>query len=154
MGAIFLALFITLNNPVIEKHNCECKQASANELTRTGGNEQVTIIERKVFKIIHGTIETYSNSQIETLIEVFDNPEHLRLNYPESVTQRKPQKRIAACKSGKDGSFCFDEIPPGKYELRLSIGPEWNVTSVYIVVNPRNKNSTGEKLSVPMKLGT
>jgi len=154
MQAIFLALLLAVNSVAVEKEKCDCKTVAKTETTRIGGNEHIVIKEEKIYRTLRGAVDTYNNPQLTVLVEVFDNPDHLLLGYPENLTKRKRQKRIAACETGANGKFCFRNIPPGKYEMRFSIGPNWNVTSVYIVMDPTYAGSSSEDIYVGMQLGT
>ena len=154
MKAIFLALLLAVNSVAVEKEKCDCKTVAKTETTRIGGNQHIVTKEEKIYRTLRGVADTYSNPQLTVLVEVFDNPDHLLLGYPENLTKRKRQKRIAACETGANGKFCFRNFPPGKYEMRFSIGPNWNVTSVYIVTDSTYAGSSSEDIYVGMQLGT
>ncbi len=84
------------------------------------------------------------------LVEVFDNPGYLldesrRGSHPE-------QKRLRACVTGDDGSFCFRNLPSGKYELRASVSAGWDVTHVYIIID--RKSGSKESIDVWLHIGT
>ncbi len=133
---------------------CACKKATTKETTRIGGNETVVIREKRIVSFVIGRVDTYNDPQLEVLVEVFDNPDHLLRSYPENRIQRKLQKRIAACKTGADGRFCLQKIPKGTYEVRFSVGPEWNVVSVYLEIDPKAASHVADDFYVGMKLGT
>lgn len=153
MNTILLIVFLVLNWASFEKESCDCKKVSAKETTRYGGNQRVTFIESKVFKKLQGTVDNRSSS-LTALVEIFDKPEHLLPDYSGDFKKPYKQKRIAACIADDQGKFCFKNIPPGKYEIRCSIGSEWNVTYVYVVVDPKSKLVKAAQLNIPMELGT
>jgi hypothetical protein len=62
------------------------------------------------------------------------------------------QKRIAGCRTGKDGKFSFENLPAGKYELRLSNNPGFNVTQVYVIVKPNSGRK--RELELTLTVGT
>jgi hypothetical protein len=150
MQAIFLTLSLLVNSVAAEMGKCGCKKIAKTEITRNGGNQHIVIKEEKIHRTLRGVVDPQTE---KVLVEVFDNPEHLLLNYPENMTRRKLQKRIASCETGADGRFCFRNLPPGKYEMRFSIGPGWDVTSVYVIVDPRYAESTSEEIYVGMQIG-
>jgi hypothetical protein len=153
MQAIFLALLLMVNSVAAEKEKCDCKKVAKTETTRSGGNQHIVIKEEKIHRTLRGAVGPNITPPLTVLVEVFDNPDHLLLNYPENLTRRTLQRRIAACETSVEGRFCFRNIPSGKYEMRFSIGPGWDVTSVYIVVDPTYAGSTSEEIYVGMQLG-
>jgi hypothetical protein len=58
------------------------------------------------------------------------------------------RRRLASCLTERNGEFGFD-LPPGRYELLCS-KPNWNSTSVIVVVSPRGSR---RKVVVPLKIG-
>lgn len=84
------------------------------------------------------------------LVEVFDKPDWIRRGLPASDTE---QKRVAACRTGRNGKFCFKRLPPGKYALRLGKGKAWNVMHIYVEVDPSQQRSTGEGIRAIMSFG-
>jgi hypothetical protein len=86
------------------------------------------------------------------LVEIYDKPEGLLMDWKERERTSAPQHRIAACVTGEDGEFCFPRIPAGKYELRFSKPIEWNAVSIYVILAPRDAQSTDSELSVPIGL--
>ena len=90
----------------------------------------------------------------DVLVEVFDQPEHLLLSYPENVEKKKVQRRLAACVTGKDGMFCFSKLRAGKYDLLFSKDSGWKHTHVYVIVASRNRKSTRSRLEIWMEVGT
>jgi hypothetical protein len=131
---------------------CKCSPAKEAETTHWGGNEVVVEIEKQSHRHIHGTVEdTYLKPFEGALVEIFDHPDYL-LDQNAPFTRNHPeQKRVAACRTSRDGKFCFRSLPPGKYELRSSIDSNWNVTQVYVVVGKKGQT---KKIQVRMKLGT
>jgi hypothetical protein len=134
---------------------CGCVPASDDATTRWGGNESVLVKEEKVFRRISGTVTFQDNDPASgALVEVYTHPEYLLLNYHESKKNKKEQRRVAACITGKDGKFGFGFIEGGKYEVRVSQGSGINVTRIYVEVDPYGKESTEEELAAPLTLGT
>jgi hypothetical protein len=111
--------------------------------------------EDKTYRYLSGTIK-FPNDEIasDALVEVYTHPEYLLLKYPESEEKKKKQRRIAACVTGEDGKFCFGFIEAGKYELRVSQGSGFNVTHIYVEVDPSGRESTEAGIEVELSLGT
>jgi protocatechuate 3,4-dioxygenase beta subunit len=145
-----IALVITCHVSASSKADCKCIAPAPGEATHEGGNEIVTFRERRNYKLVHGVVRDANDEPLaDVLVEIFDHPEWIVLDYPRS---RVEQRRIAACKSGPDGSFCFDNIPTGKYELRVSKDVAWNPSHGHIVVNTRRGSRAAIK--VQLSLGT
>jgi hypothetical protein len=131
---------------------CKCIAPELGETTHRGGNELVTFRERRAFKSVRGIVRDVNGEPLAgVLVEVLDHPEWILSNDPASPVD---QHRIAACKTGPDGSFCFEDIPSGRYELRASKDGEWNPSHVYIVVNRRSSGSARVGIDVRLTLGT
>lgn len=134
------------------RSNCKCTAPAPGETTHQGGNEIVTFRERRTYKSVHGVVRDVNDEPLaDVLVEVFDHPEWIALNYPAS---RVEQRRVAACKTGADGSFCFENIASGRYELRASKDAAWNPSHVYIVVNPRSRKGVRAGIRVQLRVGT
>ena len=156
-AALFIAATFTSIPPMVSKCNCQ----PATETTRAGANEWVVYREPIVHKKAEGVVVfSTPGLQQDLLVELFDSPDYLmcewRANNPNrcSTTAPREQRRLAACKTGKDGKFCFDNIPAGKYELRISKGQLWSVTHVYLVIDPKDSKSSGAPIQVSMRPGT
>jgi hypothetical protein len=133
--------------------DCKCHAPDKEETTHWGGNEMIVVKEENSYRQLRGTIEMSGGGRLkDALVEVFDHPDYL-LDSSHSRREGPPeQKRLAACHTAADGKFCFRNLPPGKYELRSSLGSGWNVTRVYVVLEGQAKR--GGKLRVLMLLGT
>jgi len=70
---------------------------------------------------------------------------------PETPEEKSRQQRRRACRTGADGKFRI-HAKAGKYELRLSLGEGWDVTSVYLVID--HKKDREAQVSIQMHLGT
>ena len=152
---------ISLGFTLPNKLKCGCKQATSEETTRWGGNHWITGRPRGIYQAINGKVVLWVDGKKmdEALVEVFDHPDYLLCEWeefnPHKCTTKPPpeQRRIAACKTGKDGKFCFSDIAPGSYELRVSKDGQWNVVHLYVVVDPNDARSTNEEIIVEMTVG-
>ena len=154
-----LIFAVCLVAPIKDK-KCDCRAAAANETTRAGGNEWVVQQEPGVRRRIQGVVSMpLPELQEDLLVEVFDKPDYLlcewKANNPNRCTTKPSddQRRLAACRTGKDGKFCFDDLPAGTYELRISKNQEWSPTHIYVVVDPKNPKSTNTPIEVSLNIG-
>lgn len=139
---------------------CDCRTAADNETTRLGGNELVLYKQPGVLRSIEGTVRMPTpDLQEDLLVEVFDKADYLLCDWQPhnpnrcTTTPSGAQRRLAACRTGKDGKFCFDDIPAGSYELRVSKDQGWNPTHVYLVVDPKDSKSTNKPIVVSLSVG-
>jgi protocatechuate 3,4-dioxygenase beta subunit len=132
-----------------EKKKCGCVPA-APEVTTRWGNQNVIIKNEGVVQSLRGkVVGSASHRAMEgVLVEVYDKPEGLLMDWKEREERKRDQRRVAACVTGANGEFCFTGIPPGKYELRCSKPIEWDPTSVYVVVGRRTR--LNKNLEVPL----
>ena len=152
-----ISLGFTLPNNLM----CECKPATSEETTRWGGNHWIADRQRGTYQSINGRVVRLVDKKKmdDALVEVFDHPDYLLCEWekfnPNKCTTEAPseQHRIAACKTGKDGKFCFSDIATGSYELRVSRDGQWNVVHLYVVVDPNNAGSESKGITVEMTLG-
>lgn len=134
-----------------QKEKCRCVPASTEQKT-SWGQQNVIIKPDEVLKSLRGKVVVAANDQplAGALVEVYDRPEGLLMDWKEREVRKAQQRRIAACVTGADGQFCFSKVPAGKYELRSSKPGEWNSTSAYVIVAPEDPHSTSSKVIVPM----
>jgi len=153
MKYIFAVLILLFTSSLSIAQDYTCTSAKDDETTYYGGNEQITIIERKSLRQLRGRISAPNGELVENaLVEVFTNPEYLLPNKQKEKHDTSEQKRVAACRTGITGKFSFTDLPAGKYELRLSKDSGWNVTQVYILIKP--KNGKKRMLEISMSLGS
>ncbi|MFN7944596.1 MAG: carboxypeptidase-like regulatory domain-containing protein [Blastocatellia bacterium] len=158
MKAIAATLILLLSGFVTNKQDCKCSPPKPNETTYQGGNELVIYKEDEVLRVVRGVVlQPDLNPMENALVELFSPPSHKLYDYYHPVRGKiKESKRVAACKTGADGIFCFGRIPRGQYELRVSKDEfsAWNPTHVFIQVNPRSQRAVNKTVEVIMKLGT
>jgi protocatechuate 3,4-dioxygenase beta subunit len=116
-----------------------------------GGNVVMSFIEKGTLKSARGVVRDMNGELLEgVLVEIFDDSQ-----WTAKKQQANPgeSRRIAACKTGADGKFCFINIPAGKYELVSSINAGWNPTYVRFKLNPQSRNSGKRVIEVLMTIG-
>ena len=153
---IFLALiFLILLSVSAPSQIDRCSPIEKKETTHWVGNLEMVFVEKRVFGRLQGLVVTPDGGLLKNaLVEVFTKPEYLLIEKPVDKRGRSNQRRIAACRTGINGRFSFPNLPPGSYELRSSSDDTmtgWNVTQIYIVVNPRVRKKSD--LRVNMSLG-
>jgi hypothetical protein len=155
MLAVALSFLLAFSGNLPPKNNCGCVKAKPDEITRSGVNELITIIEHKPYKQIRGVVFDPRDITIPgAFVEVFTHPEHLLLSSPESEKAQAKQRRIAACLTEMNGKFCFPNLPAGKYELRIGKEDGWKITYFYLVVAPHNRKASGAQIKVHLQVGT
>jgi len=133
--------------------DCTCIKLQPAETTHYGGNMEPVFVEKKAYRALRGAVFAPNETRVTgVLIEIFTHPEYL-LSHAISSRGRPEQKRIAACRTGSKGEFCFTNIPDGRYELRSSkdTNKAWDVSRVYVIVD--STSGTQEELKIRMELG-
>jgi len=116
---------------------------------KMGCNQTIEVDLRKhSVRVPHGIVMLAGKPALGALLQVFKwNPnDTLAIHY-----HQKQANAVAACIAGPDGLFSL-ALAPGEYELRTSIGPGIDVTSVLISVKPGWHRS--RRIVVPMAVGT
>jgi hypothetical protein len=136
----FLMLSVLLVVPNMTAFaDCRCAPINNGEVTHWTGNrtELFISIEKVTYRQLKGKVLTSTNGApfSGVLVEVFNNPDYL---LPNHSFRREKQIRVAACRAGNNGNFCFADLSSGEYELRVSSDQrtvEWNTSQVYVVVD-------------------
>jgi hypothetical protein len=154
MNSACLVLLLLTSANAAALDDCKCVPAAQNETTHYGGNHEIVIHKIKSYPSMRGVVLDHNGSEMSNiLVEVFDHPEWLLLTYPRNKEAQQKQRRIAACKTGENGRFCFAGLPSGKYELRCSFQSGWDVTHVYVRISPNHQKDSNRELQVQMYIG-
>ena len=152
MRLLLMALAAFCLMPVSpQQAKCRCK----NDPTLPhgwGGHMTNVLSERALLKSLEGVVTDRTGVALEgALVQVFDHPEAS----PHADGRRVGvgQKRVAACLAGAGGEFCFDKIPPGKYEVRIH-AKGFNPTSIFVELGPKHRRSVKKVIEVEMDAGT
>lgn len=132
--------------------DCACPKIEKGESTHWGGNELIIQVHEKPYKELRGVILDQTGDPMSgALVGLLTGPDYLLGHGPQTPEEKSRQRRLRACRTGADGKFCI-HAKPGKYELRLSVGEGWDVTSVYLVID--DKKGPEAQVSIQMHLGT
>jgi protocatechuate 3,4-dioxygenase beta subunit len=134
-----------------ERH-CTCVPVSDTERTRAGGNEEVELHLSGAVRQLVGTIHGPTDEPLAgVLVEVFDasNVGGHRLGGRPGAEPKVP--RLAACVTGEDGCYSFDDVPDGHYEVRCSRRGGWNVLRVLVQLDSGARDES-ESLRLQMPL--
>ncbi len=149
---LLLSLLILADVPVFS--DCRCNPPKDGETTHWVGNMVMVFVEKRPYQTLRGKVVISADGKPlgGALVEVFTNPEYLLSD--KSYSRGKPeQRRVAACRAGADGQFCFRGLASGKYELRSSSDDTygWNASQIYVVVD--RENGMSKYLRITMTLG-
>jgi hypothetical protein len=115
--------------------DCTCRKIEKGETTHWGGNQLIVQVEEKPYRELRGLILDHSGYPMDgALVEVWTNPEYLLREGPQTPDEKAKQRRLKACRTSAQGIFCI-RVKPGRYEVRVSIGPGWDVTEAYIIID-------------------
>ena len=152
-----MIMVLLISNIYSEQNNCGCKCVSTSETTYEGHGFILVDPDERVVKTFRGTViypeHIYPKQEPvpETLVEVFDHPEAIPKTPSEAKQAQEVRRRVAACKTGENGKFCFDNLPFGKYELRYSKSG-FEPTSLIINYDPDNSKSSKEEIEAEITI--
>jgi hypothetical protein len=103
-------------------------------------------------------IVLYPNGEVmeDAVVEVFESPLRLDVaNYTYKDVERITNvERKAACRTAKSGRFCFKNLRPGKYLLRIGHLYDFQFSAVHVlvVVNPNGRRGSRSDLRIELPL--
>jgi hypothetical protein len=137
MKTLFAAVAIVLLLiPLAHARRCTGGSTRTSDNTRGGGNELITLIERRPLSVVNGVVADQFGAEPEVtgLVEVYTNPGWILKNQLRPVP---PQKRIIACEVNSRGRFFITGLKRGVYELRFSaVGPV-DIAHMYVTIDPK-----------------
>ena len=120
---------------------CSCTKAKDNELTEGGQNPTAAVLPG-TYAELEGVVSDSSGEPLESaLVELYDNPEAGAFFKKGDKPPKGEQKRVAACRLGPDGDFCFKKLAEGDYELRASL-KEYDCAVFLVRVRPGEKGTS------------
>ena len=116
MSKFVLSFILIAISTTSSSRACSCQRALEDDLPN-GANEDIEYTEQTV-KRIKGRVVYYYDDQSadDVVVEIYDVTEADKNLRPREIALRR--ERRAACVTTKDGSFCFPDLPSGKYVLR------------------------------------
>ena len=116
MGKVVLSIIIVAISAGSSSRLCSCQKALEDD--RPHGANEDTEYSEKTLKSIKGRVVYYHNDEPadDVVVEVYSVAETDKNLRPREIALRR--ERRAACVTAKDGSFCFPDLPSGRYVLR------------------------------------
>lgn len=127
--------------------DCNCKSVEKNRQAEKAWMSVVLAGEQKLAVANGKVIESNGDPLASVLVEVLSHPAPVKRKSGEIV--KKTPVRVEACETAEDGKFCFKELKPGKYELRLS-RKSFNTVSIRIELVNQTSQSTSEMILVTL----
>lgn len=153
-ACLLLLIFVTML-PAQER-NCNCRPASAEEVPH-GANEVIEI-RGKTVKRIQGVVSYTTGEPVNAaVVELYDCKGITKDRSAYDIARER--ERLAACKTGTDGAFCFQGLPSGRYVLRAGTGKQEGRQEMYMTVSlDRHLWSrwlrTGKSIELTLRVGT
>jgi hypothetical protein len=148
-AALFVALSIVTTTACSNRCNANCKRVALSTETRYGGNQLVQIdLRDEPIARPNGIVMLAGSPAGGVLLQVFSRKHDDPLYVPR---ERQKARAIAACVTRNGGLFSFS-LHPGEYEIRASMNPGIDVTSVFVIVKSGWRRS--KPIVVEMPLGT
>ena len=161
---IIIFIFLMFISPVFaQEQRCSCLSASKKDVP-SQGNVLVILNGGKV-KQVKGVVSWGNGKGVmeNSVIEVFKVSESeidKKVSYngysndPDIARDQKiydiaqDKKRKTACRTGKNGKFCFKNLPKGMYILRLGLNRSVNsgMNEIYYVVEVDRKNGKNHEI--------
>ena len=143
-------LLLLLASSFLQSGDCQCKKVS-DDVTTHWGHESVILAAEEKVSMLRGKVVDPAEAVLpETLVEVFDDPDVLLSpNNPDIESRKEKRRRVAACRTGEDGKFCFSDLQEGRYELRFSRAG-FNTASIVVSVKSQHQASEGIKMPMPL----
>ena len=112
--------------------DCLCTKLEKGETTKTGW-QHIILPERPPVSLLQGRVVDPNGEPLaDAFVELFNQG-----------------KRVAGCKVGADGRFCFPAISSGKFELRVSQSG-FDTVSMAVRVNRKIKKSENLEVALPV----
>jgi hypothetical protein len=137
-----------------QSKNCYCRKAW--DQSPKLGNIFTTMNGGRV-KAIRGVV-SYPNGEVmeDAVVEVFKSPPKLN---PDSYTYEDVERitrgdRKAACRTPRNGRFCFKHLRAGKYLLRVGhlYDAQFSAVHVILILNPKARRSSRNELRIELPL--
>jgi hypothetical protein len=139
-------LFTVFAFPVVDR--CSCTKASEDDLPH-GANMVVEYRGRTMKQIAGRVFDPAGASLSDVVVELYDIP-NMQVEGYDFV---RDHSRRTACVTATDGSFCFSDLPSGKYLLRAGTRSQRDMNELYMKITVDRGWFTGLfRRSKPLKL--
>ena len=116
MSKLVLSIIIVAISAGSSSRLCSCQKALEDDLPH-GANIDIEYSEKTVKKIKGRVVYYYDDEPAEdVVVEIYDVIDEDKALMSRDIAIRR--ERRAACVTAKDGSFCFPDLPSGRYVLR------------------------------------
>jgi hypothetical protein len=109
---------------------------------------RVEMVEERPVKQLRGSVQL-GGKPVSVLVEVFPETKN-----QSSSKVDESQSRVAVCRTGSDGVFCFPKLASGRYQIRCSIGIDAGIDVTFVDVVVDRTKGKNTKLQVVMQVGT
>jgi hypothetical protein len=156
MALLSLLLILTSFVLLPDKSDCPCRPALESDQPH-GANETIEYSGGTVKRIQGRIILSNGEPLSEAVVEVYDYPSNDRNKRPFGIAELG--KRKTACLSDKNGNFCFADLPPGWYVLKIGTREFAGINESYVRVKLdrtwwRSWLRAGKRIEVRLNLGT
>ena len=130
---------VALLGSMIKNHDCQCRKVEDKETTVWNEKrEDVRIVNEEITQLLRGMVRLPDDKPMsDVLVEVF------------AKSDEQPV-RVAACRTGGNGRYCFNKVLAGDYELRFSkVG--FKTLCWVVIVAPEDKTKSEEVFPVWME---
>lgn len=154
MGLLSLFLILTSVISFPAKSDCPCRPALESDHPH-GANETIEYSVGTV-KRIQGRVTLPNGEPVsEAVVEVYEYRGNARNKFPFEMAET----RKTACLSDENGNFCFADLPPGWYVLKVGTRATAGINESYVRVKLertwwRSWLRAGRKTEVRLNLGT
>jgi len=143
MKLVSATLLLCFLSYPLASQQCKCHAPEAGATTRKGYFEEISVELKTRYERLAGVVSLSDRPVEDVLVELFA--------YIRNSSAKRA--RMAACVTGTDGRYCFSRVPRGEYELRASKDGGFEITHVYVRVDPKNRRSSNAELGISIEVG-
>jgi hypothetical protein len=148
MLSFALAFLLAFSGNLPIKNHCGCVKVTSGEAPLIGGEGIIMNFKPRYYRQIRGVVVFPDGTPAaDSLAEIFVDS----YLFSEKTWDKPEERRIAVCKTTANGKFCFPNLPPGKYELRIRLNA-FDTTRFNLIVAPQNQTSSGRQIKVVLSV--
>jgi hypothetical protein len=134
MRLLLSTILLLLSAGSLSERRCSCQKALEHDLPH-GANETVEYVGKTVKRIAGRVISGPNDDPAEdVVVEIYEISQADKNLRPHEIVLRSQRK--VACVTPKDGSFCFPDLPSGRYMVRAGTrSANAGMNEVFIRVN-------------------